>query len=331
MAVMKFRFMMWDQGGNIIITGDTKEEFLRYYKLFDYMQFWIDIEGYEEDDLRWLARFFNLHPLSLEDCLRRNQRPKIEFYDGYAFSTLNIAYEEPKGEVEFKDIYLYLSKHFLISLHPSKLDIIDEMFADRDFKVELTEHGPDYIYYTFFEATFDSYSPLVETLELALDELEDGLYFALEGARVGQSFLRKIFSLRSNLITLEKFSNIYLSDFSELIEKLGDLLSEEIRVYFNDIVDNAYRYRRKLEYIKESSNDILQIYASSVNLVLQDVMKYLAIITAIFAPITFITGFFGMNFHSIPFDNPYWCWGSIISMVLSVIIFILWMKEKKWL
>ena len=331
MRTARFRFMMWDQGGNIIIVGTSKSEFIKYYRLFDYMQFWLDIEGYEEDDLRWLGRFFNLHPLSLEDCMRRNQRPKIELFDGYSFSTLNIAYEDPIGEVEFKDIYLYLSRHYIISLHPSKLEIVDEMFADRDFKVKLTEHGPDYIYYTFFEATFDSYVPLIEALEIMLDELEDGLYEALEGAKVGQAFLRKIFSVRSNLITLEKFSNIHLGDFNDLLDRLGETISEEVRIYFTDIVDNAYRLRRKLEYMKESSNDILEIYASSVNLVLQDVMKYLAIITAIFAPTTFITGFFGMNFRAIPYDNPYWCWGSIFAIILSVILFILWMREKRWL
>ncbi len=328
---MKFKFLMWDTRGNIIITGTSKEDFQKYSDMIKYSQFWIDISDYDEDDLRWLGRHFNLHPLTLEDCLRRNQRPKIELYDSYSFTTLNLAYEDPNGEVEFKDIYIYLSKHFIISLHPLEVDIIDDLFVDRDFKVELSQQGPDYIYYTLFEATFDSYSPLVEIMEDQLDTLEEAVYYSLEGARVGQDFLKKFFELRRNVITLEKFSNIYLHQFDEYLSKMGDLLSEDVRVYFTDIVDNAYRLRRKLEYIKESSNNILTVYSSSVNLVLQDVMKYLAIITAIFAPITFITGFFGMNFHAIPWDNTYLCWGSIISMFLAAIIFIYWMKEKRWL
>ncbi len=328
---MKLRFLMWDGKGNIIISGKGKEEFLRYYSQLEPMMFWIDLEGYDEDDLRWLARQFMLHRLTLEDCLRRNQRPKIELYDGYIFTTLNLAYEDPTGDIEFEDIYMYISKRYVISLHPLPIHVIDDLFMDKEFKVELCEYDPDFIYHRLLQETFESYYPLFHILEEEFEVMEDQMYKGFEQNIRGQAFLRNLFKLRSNIITLEKFSNIQPTELENLLAREQDIISKEIRLYFRDILDNAYRLKSKLEYLKETSNNLLVIYTSSVNLVLQDIMKYLTIVTAIFAPATFVTGFFGMNFSAIPYHNSVLFWLSVLSMLLSVGLFIYWMYKRRWI
>jgi magnesium transporter len=96
----------------------------------------------------------------------------------------------------------------------------------------------------------------------------------------------------------------------------------------------------RLYDISESLRDLisgaLETYLSVINNRMNDVMKTLTIITTLFMPISFLTGFFGMNFFAA--DPPFTSWTSQPVLVVLLCIFVLmpvsmfvWMRSRKWM
>ena len=86
---------------------------------------------------------------------------------------------------------------------------------------------------------------------------------------------------------------------------------------------------------RELANSAMHIYLSAVNNRMNDVMKTLAVFTALFLPITFLTGFFGMNFFQPTLD--FGAWTGVLAFFLVVLTILVipsgmvyWMKRQGW-
>ena len=59
-------------------------------------------------------------------------------------------------------------------------------------------------------------------------------------------------------------------------------------------------------------------------------MKALAILSAVFMPLTFITGFFGQNFEHLPFGSDPLMWGMVVSLFVTPVALLMWFKRRGW-
>lgn len=73
---------------------------------------WIDLDSTESEDIDFLARECNFHPLAIEDCINKNQRPKLDEYDSYLFIVLHrFHYDtDKKNPKKQRDPYLFQRK-----------------------------------------------------------------------------------------------------------------------------------------------------------------------------------------------------------------------------
>lgn len=62
----------------------------------NYKWFWVDFNQPTDEEIRHLADTFRFHPLAIEDCIHRLQRPKLDYYDDYTFFVTHIVREEEK-------------------------------------------------------------------------------------------------------------------------------------------------------------------------------------------------------------------------------------------
>jgi magnesium transporter len=62
-----------------------------------------------------------------------------------------------------------------------------------------------------------------------------------------------------------------------------------------------------------------------------EVMKILTVFTALFMPISFLAGFFGMNFLHIPFDQPLLLALAVTVMIASPVAMLFFFRHKGWL
>ncbi len=112
----------------------------------------------------------------------------------------------------------------------------------------------------------------------------------------------------------------------------SNLIGESSRLYFRDVYDHTIHIIDTMETYRDIVSGMLDIYLSSVSYRLNEIMKVLTIIATIFIPLTFIAGWYGMNFKYMPeFD---WRWGypMVIGIATAVTAgLLLFFRRRKWI
>jgi len=173
----------------------------------------------------------------------------------------------------------------------------------------------------------DHYFIVVEHLGDRLTELE--LHVS---SKPDKKLVHTITELKRELIFLRKT----LMPLREAVRKLSisenELLQEENEKYFNDVLDHVNQVIQDLETQRELLSSVMELYNSTLNHRMNNVMKTLTVITTVFIPLTFIAGVYGMNFQNMP--ELEWQYGYPAALGLMVLMGIgmyFWMKSREWL
>lgn len=256
--------------------------------------FWLDLTGPSEEQIHELGEILSLHPLAVEDSLHFGQRPKLDVYDEKALLVLQGGREsspEDENEHPLEEIHCYLSGDYIVTLHRSP-------YAELERLTPLFQQAPanrseQYFVYKIIDAIVDSYFPILTGLDEEIDTLEDAI---IAGARKQQ--LGEIFRLKRLLLRLRKAVVPMRDVFAREADQIADLagLEADSRDYFRDVYDHLIRITDELDAYKEMVAGCTDLYLSMVANRQGDVSKQLTIIASVFLPLTFLTGFFGMNF-----------------------------------
>lgn len=281
---------------------------------------WLDVSTPTEEDLAWLARAYDFHPLALEDCRDFNQRAKVEAYHGYLFLSLT-AMTRQSGELVPQEMEAFLGPDYLITVHREPLSALEQM----------REHWKansraDFLLYLIADHLVDAYFPLLDEMEDEIDELEDAI---LENAT--QATLHRIFRLKQQLVALRKITAPMRDVMNALASTRYGLIDDHTALYFRDAYDHLVRIYDLIETSRDLLGNALDAYLSTVSNRLNEVMKRLTLITTIFMPISFIVGFGGMNFKQLPFDNPIG-FGILIALLAATpVVMMIWFWRSKWM
>ncbi|MDR7500276.1 MAG: magnesium transporter CorA family protein, partial [Armatimonadota bacterium] len=176
---------------------------------------WVDITGPGEDDLRMMREVFHFHPLAIEDTQKQAQRPKLEEYAGYCFMTLHAL--RPAGQrqtVSLQEIDLFFSPRYVVTVHPQPSPVIDEA------RLRLAKAAPalrthtDYILYTIVDTAVDTYFPVIDRIDQALDRAEDQLF-----RRPTPQALDHLLTLKRSLLHMRRVSSPLRDIFSSLMRR----------------------------------------------------------------------------------------------------------------
>ena len=148
--------------------------------------------------------------------------------------------------------------------------------------------------------------------------------------------MEQIFSLKRATLYLRRI----IAPQREVLNKLArgdfEVLSEDDRGFFRDIYDHLVRLHDIAEGLRDLVGGALDTYLSVVSNRMNEVMKTLTIITVLFMPLAFLTGFFGMNFFEV--GNPLPAWTSrlafillLLGMVATPAVMYLWMRRRAWM
>jgi len=151
-----------------------------------------------------------------------------------------------------------------------------------------------------------------------------------------QQLLEEIFTLKRSLLHLRRILMPQREVFNKLARGDDHVIDKQERVFFRDIYDHMVRLYDISESLRDLISGALETYLSVINNRMNDVMKTLTIITTLFMPISFLTGFFGMNFFAA--DPPFAGWTSQPMLVVLLCILVLlpvgmfiWMRSRRWM
>lgn len=290
---------------------------------------WINIDGYDADVMRQVEHHFGVHALVLEDVANGGQRPKIEDYDQHIFFILKMIYNDVKtNDIYGEQIGLVLGKNFVISFQEKTGDVFNPV-RER-LRVEtsrIRRSGADYLTYALIDAIVDNYFVVLEEMGERIDVIEDELLTSIKS-----DMPMRIYRLKSKVIYLRKqiwpFREV-LAGFQRMDSKL---VSKPVGVFLRDVYDHTIQVNDTIEAFRDAVSGLHDIYLSSVSNKMNEIMKVLTIFAAIFIPLTFIAGIYGMNFDNMPelhWENGYhYALGLMATVGIGMLLYF---KRKDWI
>ncbi len=290
--------------------------------------FWLDIEAPDDADYRLLEQDFRFHPLTIEDIKHQNQRPKVDEYPDYNFTVIFQALWE-NSAVVLREHHLYVGSHFLITVHQEHSPAIVEVHDRIAKSPELTKGEPGFLTYLVIDALVDSTFPALEKLDDEVDELEDDIV-----AKANSELLDQIYHLKHSVVELRRLLGAQRDVFQALITHGVHLQQTDMTLYYRDVYDHLVRQYETVDALRDLLTSAMDVYLSTVSNRLNQTTKTLAVIASLFLPLSFLTGFFGMNFIYLTqvLETPYLSFAVGIGTMLIATAIQLWLfRRRGWI
>ncbi|WP_295012058.1 magnesium transporter CorA family protein [uncultured Microbacterium sp.] len=256
--------------------------------------FWLDLVDPSAEDVQSLGTALGWHPLAIEDTQRMGQRPKLDMYDETALLVLQAAVgREPEDENDHPlvEVHCHLSGDYIVTVHGDRFtDLRQVRTLLESSTAPKTER---YYVYKVIDVVVDSYFPVLADLDEEINALEDAIV-----AGAGKRELQETFRLKRLLLTLRRVVVPMRDLFARQADVISDLagLEGDGHDYFRDVYDHLIRITDELDGHHEMVAGCTDLYLSTVANRQGETSKQLAIVASIFLPLSFLTGFFGMNF-----------------------------------
>lgn len=293
---------------------------------------WINVErpGPPEDD--WLRENFDFHELDLEDVRSRNQRPKIDEYDDYLFIVLHLAiFDKRVGRLNAAELDMFVGPDFLITIPNEDLKPVEYLFerckSHEETREQRMGQGTGYLLYTIVDDAFASFFPMLRKIGLKLDSIEEDIF---EEGR-SREVVRDISNVKQEIINFRKIIRPQRAVLRDLERVKSRFLSEDLEIYFEDIVDASERMWDMLENYKEVVEALEATNESVISHNVNDVLRVLTIFSVFFLPLTLVSGIFGMN-NLIPGEGSAVGFWAVLGGMLAIVGAMWWYFRKRgWL
>jgi magnesium transporter len=305
------------QGGAELIDewkGDSSEKL------------WVDIVDPEQDAIEPLLETrFGFHELAAEDSLSATTLPKYDpfpNYDFFIFRTVDVNVSEHASET-YK-IAAFLGSNFLFTVHRGTVRAIDDICNRLPGDRRLLERGPDFLLYSIVDQMVDAHFPLMETIEEAVDDLQDRIFENAEPLH-----LDELLHLKRDVNVLRRHSLPQRELLNQISRGDANFIQPQHLIYFRDVYDHMFRISETIDVDRDQMTATMDAYLSVVANRTNETMKLLTIFSALMLPLTLIAGVYGMNFEHMP--ELHWLHGYPFALGLMIgtallMLFFFWLK-----
>jgi magnesium transporter len=287
---------------------------------------WVDAEGESCESIEALAARFELHPVTLDDFINRNQRPKVEEFDQYIFLVIHALRAIQDDELQTDEIHAVLKKNCLLTVHTQPSEAIRRVVERCATDPRLLQQGPSFLLYQLSDTIVDAYFPILDGVGDEIDALEDAVVESPARSR-----MRRIFEMKRVVVHLRRIVSPQREVYNALSRRDYPLIDARTAVYFRDVHDHLVRAYEMIDSYRDLVANTLDAYLAATSNRLGQVMKQLTVIATIFMPLAFLTGFFGMNFTTLPFDR---IWLFVLALCIMAglpLLMLLYFVRRGWL
>jgi magnesium transporter len=242
-----------------------------------------------------------------------------------------VIFNRQENRLETLELDIFLGKNFLVTHHEQPIPAIQQLWETIRRDARHVKSGADHLLYRLLDEVVDGYLPVVEGLEARIESFEEQIFGPYR-----PEFLEQIFTIKRAVLQLRRFIDPQREVLNKLARDEYPVIDAQARVYFRDVYDHLVRMHDITESIRDTISGTLDTYLSLTNNRMNEVMKTLTTITTLFMPISFVVGFFGMNFFAAPEPTPGWTVGPVfyltmIGLIVTPIGLYLWMRRQGWM
>jgi len=292
---------------------------------------WVNIEAPTRLETDYLAQSYPFHPLDLDDCLSRIQRPKIDVYDDYLFLVFHFPVFNPEARVTTaSQVSVFIGQGYLITLHKGDLKPLVKLFnqcqTDEEIKQEHFSQGSGYLLYRIVDRLVDYCIPILNKIGVNIEEVEDNIF-----SESMRGTVREISTLRRDVISFRRIIWPLRAVIGSMEPKIRRFTPMEMEVYFGDMTDHVDKLWDALDEYKEIIEGLNDTHDSLATNRTNEVVRVLTAIATILLPLTVVASLYGMNIP-LPFQN------SPFSFVLVFVVWIViacgmlyFFRSKRWI
>jgi magnesium transporter len=291
---------------------------------------WIDIEENTPEDGEFLGNYFPFHPLAVADCVSKNiHPPKIDEFDDHLFIIIHgINYCVESEIEETTELALFVGKNYLVTSHDVPMRSVESTLRRVQTKGgRLMRRGADMLAYEILDALVDNIIPVIEELQETLGKVETE---ALQDPQ--KDTLGRVLQVKKSILALNRVMSPQREVVNNLSRGLYPFISDGAQIYYRNIYDHLVRIESLNQDLRDLADSILATYLSSVSNRMNQVMKVLSIVAAIFLPLALIAGIYGMNFVNMP--ELQWRFGYFVIIGVMAALaggLVFYFRKKKWL
>jgi magnesium transporter len=314
--------------GGLCIERDISTSEIHEYLREPTNLVWLDVQDPGQQELEMLLEQFGFHPLSVEDVIHPDQRPKVDEYKGYLFVVIHAVREHGDlHKVELCEIDLFIGRNYLVTVHHGTAPPLTEAFTRWTSGGDMIGEGLGYLVYTVLDSLVDSYFPVLDAIE---EHMEDSEMELFTRARSGD--VPKLLRLKRSLMQLRRVVSPLREVFNAFLRREQSLFSPQTRIYLHDVYDHVLRILDALEMEREMLSGAVEANLTVLSNRLNATMKTLTVITVVVALMGAVFGAWGMNFSDIPLaDQPHGFWVVFLGTMAVVALAIWGAWKKKWL
>ncbi|MCL2243224.1 MAG: magnesium/cobalt transporter CorA [Treponema sp.] len=323
----------------------------------DSKMLWINISGLKDtDSIKRLGELLEIHPLTIEDILQTEQQAKMEVFDKYRFllvktiiqkkNTFNrsntkrkmfflpfrkdkrfVSQDGNTDELIITQVGIVIMKNVLLTfqeLSRGAFEGIRRKILENTGEIRKME--TDYLAYLIIDKIVDEYFNSINHLEEHIENLEERATRTSDDTYIEEIQETKKYLLLVKKAILPLKNNLLIISRQESFFQTG-----EIKPFLQDLLENLDHAVMQIEHYREWLSSVMEVNLSVLSYQLNKVMKVLAMISAIFIPLSFIAGIYGMNFDVMPelrYNFGYFIVLGVMFLVATIMIIVF--KIRKW-
>jgi magnesium transporter len=292
---------------------------------------WINIEQPTRLETDYLAQNYPFHPLDLDDCLSRIQRPKIDVYDDYLFLVFHFPVFNPEARVTTpSQVSVFIGQGYLITLHKGDLKPLVKLFnqcqTDEEIKQEHFGQGSGYLLYRVLDRLVDYCIPILNKIGGNIEEVEDNIF-----SESMRGTVREISTLRRDVIAFRRIIWPMRAVIGSMEPKIRRFTQMDMEVYFGDMTDHVDKIWDALDEYKEIIEGLNDTYDSLATNRTNEVVRVLTTIATILLPLTVVASLYGMNIP-LPFQESPLSFGLVFVIWIVIACGMLYFfRRKRWI
>ncbi len=295
---------------------------------------WTYIDSTDEETIAFLEKNHRFHPLDIEDVQTGgSQVPKLDTYKDYLFLVLQFPqWKDGKKSITRQEVYIFFGDDYVITIEPERTSVMKNIFyrcmKTDDVRNEWMSGSSGFLVYNIIESVLHTTQPILSELGKRLSEAEEEIFQDSPDI----SLIKEIAMYRRDILKFRRVIDPQRYLISSLSHTHRTFLDESLGVYFDDLTDFLNKQWSILESFRDTIEGLHVTLESVTNQRTTQVISFLTFISVGLMPFTLLSSIYGMNLVHLPYANhPIIVWSMFGLLGILTMLFIMYMRRKKWL